>query len=249
MRLLFWLSLLIALLCLSSDGFCLSSATNSRARIRYLQHVLREQVIDGFDFDTYDTDSSSSWEVGRGTTDAGDTSDIDVTRESLYRIIEDSWSRVTKLVPEKTLAICESDLKAATSLLVLATIRKAADDYPSSRLSVEAMLKAADSNHDGQLSAMEWFDWLGSDSASFDSAFKKKKSTARVSRVERLPDPMVLTLGDVLGHAVCSLKVIGRMTDDPSILSAAFIAGGVAAGVLDKDVCLSMLARLEPAIR
>ena len=48
---------------------------------------------------------------------------IEITRGAFVQIIEQSWARVNQLVPESTLSICEEELKGATSLLVLATVR------------------------------------------------------------------------------------------------------------------------------
>jgi hypothetical protein len=51
------------------------------------------------------------------------TQNIELTRGAFVQIIEQSWARVNQLVPEETLQLCEEELKGATSLLVLATVR------------------------------------------------------------------------------------------------------------------------------
>ena len=94
---------------------------------------------------------------------------------------------------------------------------------------------------------------------------------------ERAPDPMIEALSLVLSNAVCTLKTTSRITQDPSVLagdhvalpfsihpigimpliridltimtSAAFVAGGTMAGVLDATVCDTMLSRLSPKTR
>lgn len=71
---------------------------------------------------------------------------------------------------------------------------------------------------------------------------------------------MVSALEDVLRHSVCTLRIVSRMTDDPLVLCAAYVAGGIVAGVLDVtelapsestrvSVTRSMLARLSPPTR
>ena len=73
------------------------------------------------------------------------------TRLALVNIIENSWERVVQLMPQVTLEICEDELKGATALLVLATVRRAADDSLVSRATVEQMFRDADVNGDGQV--------------------------------------------------------------------------------------------------
>lgn len=166
-------------------------------------------------------------------------SDIEMTRSSLVRIIEESWDHVNRLVPKETLALCEDELKDATSLLVLATVRKSADDNPISKSTVEGMFKEADINQDGQVTFSEWYDWLGSGVASTQFMSDNNEHS-------RIVDPMISALSTVLGHAVCTLKIVARQNNaDPSILSAAFIAGGTMAGVMDSNVCNTMLSRLS----
>lgn len=166
-------------------------------------------------------------------------SDIEMTRSSLVRIIEESWEHVNRLVPKETLVLCEDELKDATSLLVLATVRKSADDNPISKSTVEGMFKEADINQDGQVTFSEWYDWLGSGVASTQLITDKNEHSS-------ILDPMISALSTVLGHAVCTLKIVARQNNaDPSILSAAFIAGGTMAGVMDSNVCNTMLSRLS----
>ena len=54
-------------------------------------------------------------------------------------------------MPQVTLELCEDELKGATALLVLATVRRAADDSLVSRATVEQMFRDADVNGDGQV--------------------------------------------------------------------------------------------------
>ena len=188
------------------------------------------------------------------------------------------------------------ELRGATSLLVLATVRRAADDSAVSRATVEGMFREADANNDGQLTFQEWFTWLGaaptssyqltakSEPSLLDgiSSENNKSSTGSetagwLATVE--VDPMVEALSLVLSNAVCTLKTTARITQDPSVLagkichircyhplrgtsplpthtldnniicSAAFVAGGAMAGVLDASVCETMLSRLSQRTR
>lgn len=137
-------------------------------------------------------------------------SEIDITRGAMVRIIEESWSSVSLLIPESTLALCEEELKGATSLLVLATVRRAADDSAISRATVEGMFKDADVNNDGQLTFSEWFEWLGStpSPSNYPSPSQRQNSATSIQPA----DPMVAALSNVLSNAVCTLKTTARIT-------------------------------------
>eukprot|EP01038_Epipyxis_sp_PR26KG_P014711 gene14711-19774_t len=219
--------------------------------------------------------------------------DIDIdssfsTKLAIQTIISDSWKKVVQLISSpEVLKLCENELKATTSLLVLAAIKKAADEYPSSQSALSTLLFEADVNRDGQLSFTEWFNWFGNEvvlpstpstsqnqmnqvnknnednnSNSYDENYFptdasfgnildvgiNDPSSIKVRQIENM-DPMIASLGTVLGHAVCTLKIVARMTNDPAILSAGFIAGGISSGLLDERVCKSMLVRLKPDVR
>lgn len=74
---------------------------------------------------------------------------------------------------------------------------------------------------------------------------------------------MIDALEEVLRQSVCTLRIVARMTDDVSVLCAAYVAGGIIAGVLDlaeltpqkakntqtPSITRSMLSRLAPATR
>ena len=126
-------------------------------------------------------------------------------------------------------------------MLVLATVRRAADESAISRATVEGMFREADVNHDGLLTFQEWFQWLGAAPASkspssslninsglSDSSDSVKKGMQdKVShgelsvqgQPERAPDPMIEALSLVLSNAVCTLKTTSRITQDPSVLA------------------------------
>jgi hypothetical protein len=129
------------------------------------------------------------------------------------------------------------------------------------------MFHEADVNKDGHLTFMEWYEWLGSASTPETPLgsppveipppveVQGEPASSAVSIAESNPvststmDPMITALSLVLGNAVCTLKTAARISQDPSALSAAFISGGMMAGVLDAQVCRTMLSRLSPATR
>jgi len=212
--------------------------------------------------------SSSLISFKRGTTikytrlystinDSINDDDIEFTRSAFVRIIDDSWNKVTMLVPSSTLKICEKELKDATSLLVLATLRYSASQSPKSRETVEQMFQRADVNHDGQLTFSEWYDWLGKAPSITDT--KKVNDYNRNIDDNIYKDnggingrctPTIAILNQVLSHAIHSLRVISRIESaEPYMLSAAFIAGGTMAGGMDADVCKTMLSRLSDKTR
>lgn len=96
--------------------------------------------------------------------------EVERTRLSLVGIMGNSWNNVTQMLPSHALESCESSLKANTALLVLAAIRHSANRFSTSRETFEGMLIEADSNNDGQLSYLEWFDWLRQSGGSDDSS-------------------------------------------------------------------------------
>jgi len=138
------------------------------------------------------------------------------------------------------------------------------------------MLLQADQNSDGQLSYSEWFEWLNprSDSSSnhervsysSDSPGLSGYLSFHLSHVQlyvlRSPDPMVSALEEVLLHSVSTLRIAVRLSDDPTLVSAAFVAGGLRAGILSlselgpqqwqrggSSVTRNLLAQLSPATR
>jgi hypothetical protein len=179
----------------------------------------------------------------------------EVTRDDLVQLIDESWLQIKRLIGSETLQICEDDLRGATSLLVLATLRRAADEFSSSRSILEWMLRSADRNNDGQLSYAEWFDWLTQYSHQQIIDGEKVDLDDTDSWLEGLSsssqswDPMVRALGLLVGHALCSLRVVARMSRDPSTLCAAFVAGALMTNVLDANIKNSMLSRLAPQTR
>jgi len=186
-----------------------------------------------------------------------DDDDIEFTRSALVRIIDDSWNKVTMLVPSSTLKICEKELKDATSLLVLATLRYSANQSPKSRETVEQMFQRADVNHDGQLTFSEWYDWLGK-APSITDTQKVNDYNRNIDDniykdnggINGRSNPTIAILNQVLSHAIHSLRVISRIENaEPYMLSAAFIAGGTMAGGMDADVCKTMLSRLSDKTR
>ena len=66
-------------------------------------------------------------------------------------------------------------------MLVLATVRRAADESAISRATVEGMFREADVNNDGEITFQEWFQWLGSTPSSglnkTSGAFTPHRST------------------------------------------------------------------------
>jgi ppGpp synthetase/RelA/SpoT-type nucleotidyltranferase len=184
---------------------------------------------------------------------------VESTRSALVAIIDDSWRNVRKLVSPKVLSQCEDELKGATSLLVLATVRKAADADPNSRASVEEMFREADKDGDGQITFIEWFEWVSQNAlyfnkndVDFDDQYDDDDDNDDDDDERRLKqfDPMVTGLAQVLGHAVYTLQLAARVpSDDPSYAAAAFIAGGTMAGAMDDTLTRTMLSRLSPRTR
>eukprot|EP00981_Chlorochromonas_danica_P002395 scaffold458_cov169-Ochromonas_danica.AAC.17 len=182
----------------------------------------------------------------------------EAVRKDLLRLLDASWQRVRRLVEAETLCRCEEALRGATILLVLATLRRSADLFPSSRAALEAMLRSADVNHDGQLSYAEWANWLTSTKEGAPEAGGGGGTVAGGGGGEGLEgffspsassDPMVSSLAQVLGHALCALKVVARLSSDAPTLAAAFVAGGMMSEALDEEVRLSLLSRLAPQTR
>ena len=88
-----------------------------------------------------------------------------------------------------------------------------------------------------------------SSSASASSTATSSSSSSSVHQNNEEDDPMVAALSLVLSSAVCTLKTSVTISKDASVLSAAFVAGGIMAGVLDAQVVRAMLSRLSPRTR
>ena len=170
---------------------------------------------------------------------------VENNRQALILAIEDSWIKVTKLISPLTLLKCEENLKIATSLLVLATIRHSADENKVSKQTVDDMIYEADVNRDGELSLNEWFNWLNQGNMI--------QSTTKLSNSNELKglqqSDLITSLHNVLGHAVCTLQISSRLSDDPEVLTSAFVAGGILSGRLCSKLSESMLNRLSKSAR
>lgn len=182
------------------------------------------------------------------------------TTDVVGSLVFQAWSRTTKLISPHVLSQCENDVKGVMSLFVLASFRKSAEEYGSSKRALEWMLKTADVNSDGELTFIEWFDWLqqyssgpglyenpsnellGEDPSFAIATINQRSSSAAL-------DPMVIKLGRVLGCAMSTLSNYARMTTDPVLLTAAYAAGGMSTGLLDAAVVQSMLGRLNDRVR
>ena len=62
-----------------------------------------------------------------------------------------------------------------------------------------------------------------------------------------LDDPMITSLQSVFDHALSTLTIITRITNDPHILSTSFITGSIAAGVLDDRICKRIMSKMSPS--
>jgi hypothetical protein len=163
---------------------------------------------------------------------------VSVARHNLVQIIEKSWHKVCQFVPQSTLESYEHELREATSLLVLASLRRSAITNQNSKITLQRILAQADVNQDGQVSFNEWFDWLS-----------HSDEQSEIEYIRNQVDPMIESLGYVLSHAVCTMKVASRIENDPYFLIASFIAGGLSSGELDHQVSQTMLSRLPSKTR
>ena len=105
-------------------------------------------------------DKLSSYQIYSTNREKSTNEIVEDTRKAILSIIEDSWLKVCLLIPQQALVICQDELREATSLLVLASIRKSAFVNPVSRNIIELMFEEADQNNDGQVSFVEWFSFL-----------------------------------------------------------------------------------------
>ena len=171
--------------------------------------------------------------------------DVNWIRSAVVELIEDSWYNIAKILPPTTLSLCENDLKGALSLLVLAIVNNVAESSNQNKKSVETLLKAADGNDDGQLTFIEWIEWLGKStevqsypiliSTSISSPFSRK---------------LLLNLKHALDCAISSVVLAARITGHPSLLIAAFVAGGMSSGnVQSASFGQALVSRVAPEVR
>ena len=203
-----------------------------------------------FDFNDYDYDEEN-------------INENEVSRLELVKVVEETWKKVNRLIPPYVMLSFEEELRVATTMLVLASVRKSAEDSPDSRAAVESMFRAADVNDDGQLTFIEWYEWL----ALGDAMPKQQSNHGNVYDVS-VPDDddedddvmtfvdtlqnrrftsstMIKSLSKVVSQAVCSLKVMSRLNqNDGALLVSSFIAGGLISGEVDEQFTDAMLDRL-----
>lgn len=67
---------------------------------------------------------------------ANDENSFEETRKGIVDLVEQTWEKVNLLVKEETMALCEQNLRIATTMLVLAIVRKSAGDSLESRATV-----------------------------------------------------------------------------------------------------------------
>lgn len=111
------LALLLSSSWKSSSSTLMKQCLNNRSKYIYNKHMNLYSIKINDDVDSNNNDNY------------GGDDDVEFTRSALVRIIDDSWNKVTSLVPSSTLKMCERELKDATSLLVLATLRLLAYHY------------------------------------------------------------------------------------------------------------------------
>ena len=213
-----------------------------------------------FDFNDYDFDEDN-------------INPNEISRSELVKVVEETWKKVNRLIPPYVMLSCEEELRVATTMLVLASVRKSAEDSPDSRAAVESMFRAADVNDDGQLTFIEWYEWLAlgdamppvesqtqnsyqqhqqSDSGSvYDVSVPDDDDDDVMSFVDTLQNrrftsgTMIKSLSKVVSQAVCSLKVMSRLNqNDGALLVSSFIAGGLISGEVDEQFTDAMLSRL-----
>jgi len=171
--------------------------------------------------------------------------DVNWIRHAVVELIEDSWYNIANIVQPTILLQCENDMKGAISLLVLAIVNNVAESSSQNKNSVETLLKAADGNDDGQLTFIEWIEWLGKTSDSPSSPIFV--TAARSSPFSRL---LLLNLKHALDCAMSSVILATRITSNPSLVIAAFVAGGMSSGkVQSVSFGDALVNRVAPEVR
>ena len=183
-------------------------------------------------------------------------------RRDIQGLVEETWRKVNTLVPKETMAVCEQDLRIATTMLVLAIVRKSAGDSVENRVTVQSMFEAADVNSDGQLTFSEWYDWLNLNQAMpsqpLDPAGISDASGGRsilgddiISSAAGFREgSMIDSLSKVVSQAVCALKVVSRLDfSTPTLLTSSYIAGGLMSGEIDPEFSAAMVDRLPPEVK
>lgn len=161
---------------------------------------------------------------------------VEMQREALVQVIHETWNRVIEVLDHETLQQCDEELKDITSMLVLAAIKRAADQDSISKEIIQSMLHAADVNQDGQLTFQEWFKWL-------------QLSSSKSLPTQNNDTPLILSLKTVLIHAVRALQATAKISQETSTLMASFVGGGIMSGILDVSITSTMLLKLSPQIR
>jgi hypothetical protein len=177
------------------------------------------------------------------------------TREEVGQVLDRTWNEIDRLIPALALEKCREELKGATALLVLATLRRSADSDDTNKKIVNEMFKAADADGDGDLTFMEWFEWLnGTDRTNKTPSPSQNEGEpvlfGPILPPDKTSNPIIQSINQVFSHALFSLQVLSRVFhENPSEYVSAFIAGGMMSGVLDREICRNMLQRLSPETR
>jgi len=199
---------------------------------------------------------------------------INKVRNILLIQIDECWHKIRRLIPKEILILFEDELLDFISLVVLATLRRSAEEYKTSRYLITEMLREADVNSDGKLSYSEWYRWLRNTSSirdnndddghnrdrsndddndnnhpgdsSYKSHINQDIFNSNDNNDDLSSDPMIISLRSVFDHALSTLTIITRISNDPHILLTSFIAGCIAAGVLDDNICKRIMTKMSP---
>ena len=83
--------------------------------------------INRFGFLTKANDSFLRYSNGNPNESFGESQHVIDTKYSLMELISESWQRVVKILPDNVLQVSQDEIKGITTMLVLATVRRAAD--------------------------------------------------------------------------------------------------------------------------
>ena len=172
---------------------------------------------------------------------------------AVMNVIEDALHNVMTFIPQNIFLLCESEIKTAISILVLAVIKRSSEQSIENNLNMETILHAADSNNDGNLTLLEWFDWISETQSNYTTFMYEKKQNHNSGiadfQLGEMTSSLVRDVKYVSSVSVSSLKVTSRISVEPQLLISAFIAGGISSGYIDASFYTPLLRRLSEKSR
>lgn len=175
-------------------------------------------------------------------------------RRAVVSVVDDAWETVRQCLPPEVFMTHEMEWKGVTSLLAMASLSQDGRESISSRAALQSLLGVPLGDQRGgspDSHMADWYHGLLAHTALYrDPTYSPGPyCTSYSTQVAREEDSFVPRLARVLDNAISSLRMVCRMTTDPAVLLAAYVAGGIYGRDVDTPMVAALLSRLPQLTR